>query len=375
MKKCVIMPDSFKHTMSSIEICDIIATQVLRFFPDCQTVQIPVADGGEGTTDCFLFAGGAEKVQLTVHGPYGQPLGVYYARIGDTAVIEMAQAAGLPLVEDRPDPAATSTYGVGEIARHAIENGCSTIVIGLGGSSTNDAGAGFAAALGVRFYDQAGRSFVPTGGTLGLVSRIDKREAAGLLTGRSIIAMCDVDNPMFGPEGAAHIYAPQKGADQQMVQELDNNLRHLSEVIRLELGLDVSQLPGAGAAGAMGAGIVAFLGGRLQSGIQTVLDLVGFDRIIEDADLIITGEGKIDGQSLRGKVVIGIAERAMKKAIPVVVVAGDIGRGAEQAYNLGVSAIFSTNRLAVPFTEARKTSRDDLAATIESIMRLWQIST
>lgn len=370
LKKCVIVPDSFKHTMSAIEICQIIADRIQQFFPSCQIVQIPVADGGEGTVDCFLHTGKAEKVQLQVHGPYNELLDVSYARLADTAVIEMAQAAGLPLVEGRPDPAATTTFGVGEMVRHAVEQGCRKIVIGLGGSCTNDGGTGLAAALGTRFYNQAGQIFVPTGGNLAEIMRIDISRSTELLSDCSIIAMCDVDNPMFGPEGAAYIFAPQKGASREQVEVLDQNLSHLSDVIHCDLGLDVSQLPGAGAAGAMGAGIVAFLGGQLQSGIQTVLDLVDFDQVIADADLVITGEGKIDAQSLRGKVVIGVAERAKKKSVPVIVIAGDIGHGAEAAYEKGVSAIFSTNRLAVPFKEARKTSREDLAATAESIMRL-----
>ena len=374
LNKCVIVPDSFKHTMSAIEICQVIADRIQHFFPTCRIVQIPVADGGEGTVDCFLHTGQAKKVQLTVHGPYHEMLDVCYARLVDTAVIEMAQAAGLPLVEGRPDPAATTTFGVGEMVRHAVEHGCSKIVIGLGGSCTNDGGTGLAAALGTQFFNQAGQAFVPTGGTLADITRIDISQTTELLAGCSVIAMCDVDNPMFGPEGAAYIYAPQKGADRQQVETLDQNLRHLAAVIQSNLGLDVSQMPGAGAAGAMGAGIVAFLSGRLQSGIQTVLDLVDFDQVIEDADLVITGEGKIDAQSLRGKVVIGVADRAKKKSVPVVVIAGDIGQGAEAAYEKGVSAIFSTNRLAVPFSEARKTSREDLAATAESILRLIRVT-
>jgi glycerate kinase len=373
MKKCVIMPDSFKHTMTSIEICEIIARKIIQFYPDCQTIKIPVADGGEGTTDCYIAAVGANRIDLTVSGPYGDPLNVYYARQRDTAVVEMAQAAGLPLVEDRQNPALTTTYGVGEMILHAVNGGCKSIIIGLGGSCTNDAGAGMASALGVRFFDKTGKSFIPTGATLDQVEKIDRSKSVQMLKGCSIVAMCDIDNPMYGPEGAAHVFAPQKGADSDMVQKLDNNLKHIASVIDRDIDIDVSHLPGSGAAGAMGGGVVAFLNGRLESGIQTMLDLVQFDQTVKNADLIITGEGRIDGQSIRGKVVIGIAERASKSNIPVIAVVGDIGPGADLAYSMGVSSIFSTNRRAVPFSEARKTSREDLSATIDSILRFQKI--
>lgn len=373
MKKCVIMPDSFKGTMSSLEVCQIIAERVQAFYPACETVTIPVADGGEGTIDCFVEAVAAEPVEVDVKGPYFEPLAARYARHGQTTIIEMAQTAGLPLVEDRRNPALTTTYGTGELILHAVQAGCTEIVIGLGGSCTNDAGTGAAAALGVRFLDQTGNAFIPTGGTLSRVHAIDVRAARTLLANCHVTAMCDIDNPMFGPEGAATVFSPQKGADPDMVAELDHNLQHLATVIERDLGLDVSHLPGAGAAGAMGAGIVAFLGGELKSGIQSVLDLVEFEKQLEGADLVITGEGKIDGQSLRGKVVAGIAERARKQSVPVLVIVGAIGEEAEKAYDLGVSAIFSINRAAIPYEESRHHSKENLALTIDSLMRFQRL--
>ncbi|NCC75372.1 MAG: glycerate kinase [Clostridia bacterium] len=373
MKKCVIMPDSFKSTMSSLEVCQIIAERVQSFYPVCETVTIPVADGGEGTIDCFVAAIAAEPVEVVVKGPCFEPLTARYARHGQTAIIEMAQTAGLPLVEDRRNPALTTTYGTGELILHAIQAGCTEIVIGLGGSCTNDAGTGAAAALGVRFLDQAGNAFVPTGGTLSRIHAIDASAARTLLENCRVTAMCDIDNPMFGPEGAAYVFGPQKGADPDQVIELDHNLQHLATIIERDLGLDVRDLPGAGAAGAMGAGIVAFLGGELKSGIQSVLDLVEFEKQLEGADLVITGEGKIDGQSLRGKVVAGIAERAKKQAVPVLVIVGAIGDEAEKAYDLGVSAIFSINRAAMPFEESRHHSKENLALTIDSLMRFQRL--
>ncbi len=369
MKKCVIIPDSFKGTLSSVEICEIIKSRVLDYYPDCQVVTIPVADGGEGTVDCFLHAMKGDRVSITVNGPYQEKQDCFYARFGNTAVIEMAQAAGLPLVKGRENPALTTTYGVGEMIRHAVENGCRELIIGLGGSCTNDGGTGMAAALGVQFLNSEGKAFIPTGGTLSQIKAIDANSAKELLKDCKITAMCDIDNPMFGKTGAAYIFGPQKGADAAMVELLDENLKALSEQITKDLGIDVSQLPGAGAAGAMGAGIAAFLGGELKAGIQTVLDLVQFEDILKGADLVFTGEGKIDGQSLRGKVVIGVSQRSVKQNVPVVAVVGDVGDDATAAYDKGVTAIFSINRLAIPFEKASLRSKQDLTSTVNDILR------
>ncbi|MHB8130508.1 MAG: glycerate kinase family protein [Mobilitalea sp.] len=373
MKKCVIIPDSFKGTMSSIEVCEIISAKVKEFYPNCETVTIPIADGGEGTVDCFLHALHAKKVGVQVTGPYNEPLNCYYARHNNTAIIEMAQSAGLPLVEGKRNPALTTTYGTGLMIKHALEHGCTDIVIGLGGSCTNDAGVGAACALGVKFYDKEDNAFLPTGDTLSKIKKIDKSVLEQLLNNCTVTAMCDIDNPMYGDTGAAYIFGPQKGADRDMVIHLDSNLKALSQTIIDNLGIDVSNLPGSGAAGAMGAGIVAFFDGSLKSGIHTILDIIGFDTLIENTDLIFTGEGKIDGQSLRGKVVIGVAERAAKKKIPVVAIVGAVGEDAEKAYQMGVSSIFSINRAAVDFEVSRYQSKENLEATIDSLLRFRNI--
>ena len=371
MKKCVIMPDSFKGTLSSIEICDIIKEKVLEFYPDCQVKAVPVADGGEGTVDCFLYAIDAEKVELRVQNAYMEPVDVYYAKVGSQAILEMAQPAGLPQAEGRLNPKVTSTYGVGQMIRHAVENGCTDIVIGLGGSSTNDGGTGAAAALGTVFRNAEGESFIPAGGTLKEIVSIDNSETRKLLEGVSITAMCDINNPMYGPQGAAYIFGPQKGADPEMVKELDSQLIYLSELIQKELGTDVSRMEGAGAAGALGAGIVAFMGGKLKSGIQTVLDMIHFEELAAGADMVFTGEGRIDSQSLGGKVVIGIAERAKRLGVPVTAVVGSIGDGAEGAYELGVNAIFSINRTAEDFSVSRYKSKENLTGTVDSLIRFY----
>jgi len=369
MKKCIIIPDSFKGTISSTEICNIIKEKLLYYYPHFNVITIPIADGGEGTVDSFLAIVKGKRVKVTASGPYKEKILCDYARFGETAVIEMAQAAGFTLVKGKENPAETTTYGVGELIRHAIENGCKEIIIGLGGSCTNDGGTGMAAALGVRFIDDKGEEFIPTGGTLDKIMRIDASPAKEVLRGCRITAMCDIDNPMYGENGAAYVFAPQKGADEKMVRMLDRNLRILSDLIIRDIGKDVSQLPGAGAAGAMGAGVAAFLNGELKSGIQILLDLIRFEEMLEDADLVFTGEGKIDGQSLRGKVVVGVAERASKFGVPVVAIVGDVSDDAYAAYDKGVTAIFSINRLAIPYEQAKFRSKHDLAATVNDIIR------
>ena len=263
----------------------------------------------------------------------------------------------------------TSTYGVGQLILHAAESGCKKIIVGLGGSCTNDAGTGAAAACGVRFYNEEGKEFIPTGGTLSEIRKIDVSGFAPELKDVEIITMCDIDNPLYGPFGAAHVFGPQKGADEKMVLILDEGLRDISELIKTQLGKDISVIPGSGAAGGMGGGMVAFFDSKLQMGIETVLDTVNFNDVAKDADMIFTGEGKIDTQSIRGKVVIGVARRAKSLGVPVVAVVGDIGDDIELAYEEGVSGIFSINRVAVDFKLAKKRSKSDLALTMNNLMR------
>lgn len=370
MKKAVLIPDSFKGTMSSIEICGIMTKALRRHYPEAEILSIPVADGGEGTVDAFLAAMGGEKVFLTVAGPLGEPVKAFYGRIGETAVIEMAAAAGLPLAYGRLDPEGATTYGVGELMCHAAEQGAKRIVLGLGGSATTDGGCGAAAAAGVRFYDGMGRSFVPVGGTLKDIERIDRSEMNPALRSVELVTMCDISNPLSGPQGAAHVFAPQKGANRAAVERLDRGLAHLAEVVHTQLQLEIRDMPGAGAAGGMGGGMAAFFDSRLEMGIQTVLDTVGFDHLLEDTDLVFTGEGKIDSQSLRGKVVIGVARRAKARQVPVIAVVGDIGDPIDAVYDEGVSAVFSINRVAVPYAEAKVRAKDDLYRTMDNLCRL-----
>lgn len=370
MNKILLIPDSFKGTMSSAEICSIMEKSIHTYYPKADVISIPVADGGEGSVDSFLAAVGGQKITTTVKGPYFNDIQSFYGILPDnTAVIEMAAAAGLPLVGDDLHPDKTTTYGVGQLIEHAIKAGCKKMIIGLGGSATNDGGAGAAAALGIRFINAAGEAFIPTGGTLCDISSIDAGGLNPALAETELIVMCDIDNPLCGPQGAAAVFGPQKGADEAMVKVLDANLAHMAKAIKRDLGKEIIDLPGAGAAGGMGAGMAAFLGGRLQMGIETVLDTVQFDSLLDGADLVFSGEGKIDTQSLRGKVVIGVARRTKKTGIPLIAIVGDIGDNTEAAYDEGVSAIFSINRVAVPFKEAKLRSKSDLALTMDNLMR------
>lgn len=376
MKKVVLIPDSFKGTLSSARICEIIGGKVEQHFPGCEVVSIPVADGGEGSVDCFLTALGGEKVSVTVKNPYFEDMKAFYGLIdnGETAVIEMAACAGLPLVEDRKNPRKTTTYGVGQLILAAAARGVKKIVVGLGGSSTNDGGCGAAAAVGVRFLNAQGEEFVPTGGTTHQIAKIDMAGRDKALEGIQIVTMCDIDNPMYGPTGAAHIFGPQKGADPEMVLFLDEGIKHLGDVITSDLGQDIAAMPGTGAAGAMGAGMVAFFGSRLQMGIETVLDTVRFSEVISDADMIFTGEGKLDHQSLRGKVVIGVAKRAKVQNVPVTVIVGGADPDIDAAYEVGVTAVFSINRLPEDFSVARHKSEENLALTADNVLRLMKAS-
>jgi glycerate kinase len=370
LKKAVIIPDSFKGTLTSREICAIISDKIKMHFPHCRIVSIPVADGGEGSVDCFLEALGGQKVFERVSSPYFEDMEAFYGLIGDTAVIEMAACAGLPLVEGRKNPSLTTSYGVGQLIMAAAKRGCKKIIVGLGGSSTNDGGCGAAAAAGVKFYDRQGKEFIPVGKTLIDIDRIDLTHRARELNKIEIITMCDIDNPMYGPEGAAFVFGPQKGADEKMVIDLDRGLEHLCRLIERETRRNLKDVPGTGAAGAMGAGMIAFFDSVLQMGIETVLDTVKFDEIIAGADMIFTGEGRFDTQSLRGKVVVGVGKRAKSKNIPVTVITGGADTNIEKAYDMGISSIFTINRLPEDFEISRHKSKENLQATVDNILRL-----
>lgn len=373
--KFVLVPDSFKGTISAKEVCSIMAEQIYKHFPSATVVSIPVADGGEGTVDCFLSAVGGQKKFVTVKNLYMQNMEAYYGKLNNgSIVIETASCAGLPMVVGEPTPLEVTSYGVGELILQAVghENLSpnTPIIVGLGGSATTDGGCGLACALGVTFYDSRGKSFIPTGGSLDQISHIDTSSLNAAVRQIPIIAMCDINNPVYGPTGAAYVFSPQKGASPNEVALLDRGLRHLSKIIKQDLNIDISNLPGGGAAGGIGAGMVAFLKAQLRMGIETVLDAVNFENVIQDAGMILTGEGKFDGQSLHGKVIAGVARRAQNMGVPVIAVVGGIGEGAEKAYQEGLSAVFSTNRLPVDFKLSRLDAKPNLALAVDNIIRL-----
>lgn len=376
MKKAIVIPDSFKGTLSAQQVCDIISERINAHFPQCQIINIPIADGGEGSAQCFVRAKGGRMITAACQDPFFKPMTGQYGLLDDgTAVIEMAVCSGLPLVENRKNPMLATTYGVGSLIADALEKGCNKIIMCLGGSCTNDCGCGMASALGVSFLDNQGRRFVPTGGTLKDICHIDISGLMPAIKDMPIITMCDINNPMYGINGAAYVFAPQKGADSEQVRLLDEGLRHISEIIKQDLGKDVASLPGGGAAGAMGAGMSAFLDSELKMGIEVLLDAVDFDRQLDGTDMVFTGEGKMDGQSLQGKAVIGVATRAQKKHVPVIVLAGGVQKDIKPAYEMGVTAVFPINRLPEDFSVSRAKSSENLRDTIDDVLRLIKNTT
>ena len=358
MRSVLIAPDSFKGTLTAREVCDIIARAFTDTIPDIKITKLPAADGGEGLCACLGDILGGKREKAEVCGVFGEKMCAEYLMLGDgTAVIETAACAGLPLAGDIKNPEKSTTFVVGELIADAVNKGAKRILLGLGGSATNDCGAGLAAALGWGFEDKDGNRFVPTGGTLSRVSKITAPEKP---LGVPVTAACDVDNPLFGESGAAYVFAPQKGADEAMVKRLDSGLRHIAEIIKRDLNIDVSKIKGAGAAGGMGAGAVAFLGAELKKGIDIILDAAEFDGKVANADLIITGEGRLDFQSVNGKVVSGVAERAARLGKPVIAICGSRGEGAEKIKALGVSELYFSCESEKPFDEITKTCREDL---------------
>ena len=369
LKKCIVLSDSFKGTLSSAEICRIAKQVTAELAPKCECIALPVADGGEGTVDCFRAACGGRLISATVTGPFpGERCTARYALLGDgTAVIECASSAGLPLVAGRKDPLRTTTYGIGEQMAHAQSRGAKRIILGLGGSATNDGGCGAAAALGIRFLDERGEEFLPTGGTLHRIHRID---TAAYTLHIPVIVMCDVDNPLFGERGAAYVFAPQKGADEAAVKLLDEGLQTLGQALRQCFGKDFSAMPGAGAAGGFGAGAAAFFGAELQKGIAVVLRQIRFEELLQGADLVITGEGRLDRQSLHGKVISGVAAQAKAQGVPVVAIVGSVGEECREIYDAGISAVFTINRRAQDLRKSRRFSAVNYHRTLADVLRL-----
>ncbi len=341
--RVLVAPDSFKGSMSALRVCDIVSTAIKAAMPGCETDCIPVADGGEGTAESFAFACGATMKSVFVTGPDFSKVNAQYAVMGDTAVIETAQACGLPLVGEKNNPVLATTFGVGEIILAALDAGCRRFILGIGGSATNDGGIGCLSALGFSFYDEDKKNVSPNALGLSELKSVDVSGADSRLAGCEFTVLCDVENPLYGENGAAFVYAPQKGADGETVAFLDNALRNYEKAVVNSLGVDFAFSAGSGAAGGMGYGFLVFLGARLKSGAKTVLDICGFDERAKKADVIITGEGRFDSQSLMGKLPGEIISRAGDKPVAVIC-------GVSTAENTrGVSAVFETNPEHLPF--------------------------
>ena len=343
-----------------------------RVYPDAEAVLVPVADGGDGTVAAIVEASGGSFFTSSVTGPLGRPVDSVWGVMGDgqTAVVEMALASGLVLVpEGRKDPRITTTYGTGELVREALARGYRRIIVGVGGSATNDGGAGMAQALGVRFLDVNGEELPFGGATLKYVTRIDVSGKEALAREAEVEIASDVTNPLCGPQGASAVYGPQKGATPEMVQELDRALAHFAEVVKRDLELDIAERPGAGAAGGLGYGLMVFLGAEIRSGIDLVCEVLGLDQRLEGADLVITGEGQIDGSTVYNKAPIGVARHAKALGIPVLAVAGSLGSGYEAVLKEGIDAVAPMVRGEVTVEEAMSNAYQVLAGATEEGLR------
>ncbi|MBY3619005.1 glycerate kinase [Acinetobacter sp. CUI P1] len=342
--KFVLAPDSFKESMTAMEACEAIERGLRSSFPDAEYIKVPMADGGEGTVQSLVDATGGRIVQCEVTGPLGHPVNAFYGIMGDgkTAIIEMAAASGLGLVpKEERNPLITTTKGTGELIVHALNAGVRSIIMGLGGSATNDGGVGMAQALGFRFLREDGTEIGYGGGSLSQVTRINSAHVDPRLQGLQVVAACDVDNPLTGERGASAIFGPQKGATPDMVKQLDANLAHFANIIERDLGKEVNETAGAGAAGGLGAGVMAFLGAKLKRGVNIVVDAMNLADKVKDADYVITGEGGMDSQTVYGKTPIGVAKVAQAAGVPVIALAGSLGTGVEAVYEHGIDMFFS----------------------------------
>lgn len=368
----LVAPDKFKGCLSAREVASNVATGIRRVLPQAKVSEIPMADGGEGTVQSLVDATGGRIVELDVTGPLGEPVKAFFGILGDsqTAVIEMASASGLALLPaERRNPLLATTRGTGELLLAAAERGCSQAIIGIGGSATNDGGAGMAQALGVRLLDAAGRDLEPGGAALARLHTVDVSGLHPLVRDMTILVACDVTNPLCGPIGASAVYGPQKGATPEMVAELDAALEHYAAVLACQLGTKVRDVPGAGAAGGLGAGLLAFLQASLRRGVEIVVDVVGLEEAMKSADLVITGEGGIDSQTAFGKAPAGVAEVAKRYNKPVIALAGSVSDDASKLHDHGFHAVFSLVRRPMSLEEAIERASELLQDAAEEIMR------
>ncbi len=370
--RVLIAADSFKGSLSSLKVAEAVERGVRQVYPGAEVHKAAVADGGEGTVEAMVEYLQGRYVHAEVTGPLGEKITAKYGIIGgDTAIIEMAETSGLCLVPDgKRNPLLTTTYGTGELILDSINRGCRKIIIGIGGSATNDGGAGMASALGAGLTDNRGQPIGMGGGALDTLERIGTAGMDPRLKTVDILVACDVDNPLCGESGASKVFGPQKGATPEMIEQLDKNLHRFSEIIKRDMGIEIENIPGAGAAGGLGGGLIAFCGARHFKGIDLILDILNMDKLIMEADIVITGEGRIDGQTIYGKVPMGIAALAKKYRRPVFAITGYIGKDARLVYEKGIDSIVSAMAAPISVPEAMKNAPKLIAEASERLFRI-----
>ncbi|MCY3724754.1 MAG: glycerate kinase [Candidatus Poribacteria bacterium] len=376
--KIVVAPDSFKGSVSALEAANAMEQGLRRVFPDAIIEKIPMADGGEGTVQSLVDATGGHFQTRRVRAPLENEVDAQFGILsdGETAVIEMASASGLTLVKPHErNPLRTTTYGTGELIHTALEAGCRRLIIGIGGSATNDGGAGMAEALGVRLLDTNGKQIQRGGGSLGQLASIDVTNLHPAIAETETVVACDVNNPLTGPDGASHVYGPQKGATPEMIETLDGHLAHFDEVLMQTLGKSFNDIPGAGAAGGLGAGLMAFLNAELRLGVDIMIDAVNLKERVKGATVVFTGEGQLDFQTAFGKTPVGVAKVAKAYGIPVIAIAGGIAEGAEAVYDAGIDAMLGIVQEPMSLEDAVTDASRLIADTAEQAARLVAIGT
>lgn len=377
LKKVVIAPDSFKESLSALEVAQAIERGFRQIYPEAAYIKLPMADGGEGTVDAMVAATGGEIIPVTVSGPQGKVTEAFYGLLGEgkTAVIEMAAASGLHLVAgSERNPLTTTSYGTGELILAALQRGVESIILGIGGSATNDGGAGMMQALGAKLLDDDGQPLKPGGAALAQLKRIDLSQLDPRLQQVKITVACDVDNPLCGKKGASAIFGPQKGATAEQVQQLDKALLHYGTLLEQTTGRQVLDIPGAGAAGGMGAALIGFLAAQLRPGIEIVIETLRLDDAVRGADVVITGEGRLDSQSIHGKTPIGVARVAKRYQLPVIAIAGSLSKDYQVVHQHGIDAAFSVLDRIVTLPEALAEAARNLEVTARNVAAVWRLA-
>lgn len=374
--RIVVAPDSFKGSVSAIGVANAMEQGILTVFPEAEVLKVPIADGGEGTVEALVTSTGGQMIFEEVIGPLGESVKAFWGVLGDgeTAVLEMAAASGLPLVpKEKRDPRITTTYGTGQLIKAALDRGLRKMIIGIGGSATNDGGVGMAQALGARFFAADGTELPPGGGSLARLAGMDLSCLDPRLKETVIQVACDVDNPLCGPRGASAVYGPQKGATPAMIAELDAALQIFADIAKAATGRDVAEFPGAGAAGGLGAGLMFFANSKLLPGVEIVLEATGFSGLVSVANLVITGEGRTDFQTAFGKAPVGVAKVAKKYHVPVICIAGGLGQGHEDVHDQGVDALMSVVPQPMSLEECMQCGAELIVAATARVMRLVKI--